>query len=248
MYGNGPFVIPVPAFLPQGSSTWGRLLIECWLPHSMSLPSWPTLTPASPKTQQWGTRTTVSGGSSERSIMFRSSWLSLNSLCSLLYSGNLFVVQWDKVRLKDREAEGPFTFQAALHKNGTIVFNYRDVSHGFQLNCTQFYFYSSWMYFPFARRNDPNNNIIFQIPVPVEKINSTEHPVKVGLSDAFMAFLPSSQLSGQFSKRCTQLTPKCKGMYCCHCDSVVTLNVHIFLVIMRYNPHIYFNMKINIYC
>lgn len=37
------------------------------------------------------------------------------------------MVQWDKVRLKDREAEGPFTFQTALHKNGTIVFNYRDV-------------------------------------------------------------------------------------------------------------------------
>lgn len=42
----------------------------------------------------------------------------------------MFVVQWDKVRLKDREAEGQFTFQAALHRNGTIVFNYRDVSYG----------------------------------------------------------------------------------------------------------------------
>lgn len=127
---------------PQGSSTWGRLLIECWLPHSTSLPSWPTLTPASPKTQQWGTRTTVSGGSSERSVMFGSSWFSLNSLCCLLCSGNLFVVQWDKVRLKDREAEGPFTFQAALHRNGTIVFNYRDVSYGFQLNCFLHHLYS----------------------------------------------------------------------------------------------------------
>lgn len=63
------------------------------------------------------------------------------------------MVQWDKVRLKDREAEGTFTFQTALHRNGTIVFNYRDV------------------------------------PVPVLNINSTEHPVKVGLSDAFMAYL-----------------------------------------------------------
>lgn len=62
------------------------------------------------------------------------------SVC-LLRSGNLFVVQWDKVRLKDREAEGPFTFQAALHKNGTIVFNYRDVSDGFQLNCLLHHLY-----------------------------------------------------------------------------------------------------------
>ncbi|XP_029978433.1 plexin domain-containing protein 1-like [Sphaeramia orbicularis] len=83
---------------------------------------------------------------------------SLNSTVRYTDNGNLFVVQWDKVRLKDREAEGPFTFQTALHKNGTIVFNYRE------------------------------------IPLLVENINSTEHPVKVGLSDAFMAFLPS-QLS-----------------------------------------------------
>lgn len=85
---------------------------------------------------------------------------SKNSTVIYTDNGNLFVVQWDKVRIKDREAEGTFTFQTALHKNGTIVFNYRE------------------------------------IPVPVEKINSTEHPVKVGLSDAFMAFLPSSQVSG----------------------------------------------------
>ncbi|KAM4525161.1 plexin domain-containing protein 1-like [Odontesthes bonariensis] len=84
---------------------------------------------------------------------------STNSTVRYSDNGNLFVVQWDKVRLKDREDEGAFTFQAALHSNGTIVFNYRDV------------------------------------PVPVEKMNSTEHPVKVGLSDAFMAFLPASQLS-----------------------------------------------------
>ncbi|XP_069373775.1 plexin domain-containing protein 1-like isoform X2 [Paralichthys olivaceus] len=82
---------------------------------------------------------------------------STNSTVRYSDNGNLFVVQWDKVRLKDREAEGAFTFQAALHRNGTIAFNYRD------------------------------------IPVPVEQINSTEHPVKVGLSDAFMA--PSSELS-----------------------------------------------------
>uniref|UniRef100_A0A3B4EZ81 Plexin domain-containing protein 1-like n=2 Tax=Haplochromini TaxID=319058 RepID=A0A3B4EZ81_9CICH len=82
-----------------------------------------------------------------------------NSTVRYSDNGNLFVVQWDKVRLKDREAAGPFTFQAALHKNGTIVFNYKD------------------------------------IPLPVEEINSTEHPLKVGLSDAFMGHLPTSLLS-----------------------------------------------------
>lgn len=85
---------------------------------------------------------------------------SSNSTVRYSDNGNLFVVQWDKVRLKDRENEGAFTFQTVLHKNGTIVFNYRE------------------------------------IPIPVEKMNSTEHPVKVGLSDAFMAFEPSSQASG----------------------------------------------------
>ncbi|KAK5602632.1 hypothetical protein CRENBAI_006606 [Crenichthys baileyi] len=90
---------------------------------------------------------------------------SKNSTVSYMDNGTLFVVQWDKVRLKDRENEGAFTFQAALHSNGTIIFNYRE------------------------------------IPVPVEKINSTEHPVKVGLSDAFMAFLPTSQLSDAKQRR-----------------------------------------------
>ncbi|XP_047464742.1 plexin domain-containing protein 1-like isoform X2 [Mugil cephalus] len=84
---------------------------------------------------------------------------STNSTVRYSDNGNLFAVQWDNVRLKDREAEGPFTFQTTLHKNGTIVFNYRD------------------------------------IPLPVEKMNSTEHPVKVGLSDAFMAFLPAATIT-----------------------------------------------------
>ncbi|XP_060795786.1 plexin domain-containing protein 1 isoform X2 [Neoarius graeffei] len=82
---------------------------------------------------------------------------SRNSTVCYLDNGEVFVVQWDKVRLQGREAEGAFTFQAALHRNGTIVFGYKDV------------------------------------PLPVVKINSTEHPVKVGLSDAFMAFISSPQ-------------------------------------------------------
>ncbi|CAL1599968.1 unnamed protein product [Knipowitschia caucasica] len=76
---------------------------------------------------------------------------SSNSTVRYSDNGNLFVVQWDKVRLKDRESEGAFTFQTVLHRNGTIVFNYR------------------------------------KIPILVEKMNSTDHPVKVGLSDAFLA-------------------------------------------------------------
>lgn len=42
--------------------------------------------------------------------------------------GDIFVVQWDKVRLRDRETEGAFTFQTVLCHNGTIVFGYKDVS------------------------------------------------------------------------------------------------------------------------
>ncbi|XP_030631634.1 plexin domain-containing protein 1 [Chanos chanos] len=82
---------------------------------------------------------------------------SKNSTVRYLDNGEVFVVQWDKVRLQGRESEGAFTFQAALHRDGTIVFGYKDV------------------------------------PLPVEKINSTEHPVKVGLSDAFMALLSPPQ-------------------------------------------------------
>lgn len=81
----------------------------------------------------------VGKGSSMKSLEFGSSWVSLTGLCILLCPGNLFVVQWDKVRLKDREAAGPFTFQAALHKNGTIVFNYKDVSYVFLIRCSKKY-------------------------------------------------------------------------------------------------------------
>lgn len=42
-------------------------------------------------------------------------------------SGEVFVVQWERVRLMGKEAEGAFTFQAALYKTGAISFSYRDV-------------------------------------------------------------------------------------------------------------------------
>ncbi|KAM6951126.1 plexin domain-containing protein 1-like [Aplochiton taeniatus] len=90
---------------------------------------------------------------------------SQNSTVMYMDNGNLFVVQWDKLQLQGREKEGPFTFQVALHSNGTVIFNYREV------------------------------------PLPIQQINSTEHPVKVGMSDAFMALLPSPHSSD--SKRQT---------------------------------------------
>lgn len=48
---------------------------------------------------------------------------------SLLFStGTVFVVQWDHVYLQGREDRGSFTFQAALHRDGRIVFGYKEVS------------------------------------------------------------------------------------------------------------------------
>ncbi|XP_029821711.1 plexin domain-containing protein 1, partial [Manacus vitellinus] len=69
--------------------------------------------------------------------------------------GTVFVVQWDKVYLQGKEDMGSFTFQAALHSSGRIVFGYKE------------------------------------IPVPVLQISATQHPVKAGLSDAFMVLNPS---------------------------------------------------------
>ncbi|XP_009986772.1 PREDICTED: plexin domain-containing protein 1, partial [Tauraco erythrolophus] len=39
----------------------------------------------------------------------------------------VFVVQWDKVYLQGKEDVGSFTFQAALHRTGRIVFGYKEV-------------------------------------------------------------------------------------------------------------------------
>ncbi|KAI1896428.1 hypothetical protein AGOR_G00094690 [Albula goreensis] len=83
---------------------------------------------------------------------------SKNSTVQYLDNEDVFVVQWDKVRLQDQESEGLFTFQAALHHTGAIVFSYKDV------------------------------------PLSVEEISSAKHPVKVGLSDAFMALLTTPQV------------------------------------------------------
>lgn len=44
--------------------------------------------------------------------------------------GTVFVVQWDKVYLQGKEDVGSFTFQAALHSSGRIVFGYKEVREG----------------------------------------------------------------------------------------------------------------------
>ncbi|KAG7231598.1 hypothetical protein INR49_006670 [Caranx melampygus] len=82
---------------------------------------------------------------------------SKDSTVQYLDNGEVFVVQWEQVRLAGKESEGSFTFQAALHKTGSITFSYRDV------------------------------------PLSLDVISSAEHPVKVGLSDAFMVTSPSPQ-------------------------------------------------------
>ncbi|KAM6295479.1 plexin domain-containing protein 1 [Aegotheles albertisi] len=80
---------------------------------------------------------------------------SRDSTVQYLDNGTVFVVQWDKVYLQGKEDMGSFTFQAALHSTGRIVFGYKE------------------------------------IPVPVLQISATQHPVKAGLSDAFMVLNPS---------------------------------------------------------
>ncbi|XP_006275049.2 plexin domain-containing protein 1 [Alligator mississippiensis] len=80
---------------------------------------------------------------------------SRNSTVMYFDNGTVFVVQWDKVYLQGKEDIGSFTFQAALHSDGKIVFSYKE------------------------------------IPVSVLAISATQHPVKAGLSDAFMILNPS---------------------------------------------------------
>ncbi|KAJ8314112.1 hypothetical protein KUTeg_008673 [Tegillarca granosa] len=69
----------------------------------------------------------------------------------IMYKGlsDRFIVEWKNVFLQDQNHTNPFTFQTILHKNGSIVFAYKD------------------------------------IPLPIKSISTNNHPVKVGLSDAF---------------------------------------------------------------
>ncbi|CAN8022168.1 unnamed protein product [Ixodes persulcatus] len=65
-------------------------------------------------------------------------------------NGTSLIVEWHEVMLQDKPDGGNYTFQAVLHKNGDIVFVYKD------------------------------------LPVPVTEIPDKSHPVKVGISDAYM--------------------------------------------------------------
>uniref|UniRef100_A0A8C5BSR7 Plexin domain containing 2b n=1 Tax=Gadus morhua TaxID=8049 RepID=A0A8C5BSR7_GADMO len=76
--------------------------------------------------------------------------VSRNSTVIYTDNGTALVVQWDHVRLQDLDHLGSFTFQASLHRDGRILFAYREV------------------------------------PMDVSQISSVNHPVKVGLSDAFV--------------------------------------------------------------
>ncbi|MBV96712.1 Plexin domain-containing protein 1, partial [Eschrichtius robustus] len=90
-----------------------------------------------------------------------------NSTVAYFDNGTVFVVQWDHVYLQDREDKGSFTFQAALHQDGRIVFGYKE------------------------------------IPMPVLEISSSQHPVKAGLSDAFMILNPSPDVPGSLKAHST---------------------------------------------
>ncbi|XP_051014413.1 plexin domain-containing protein 1 isoform X2 [Acomys russatus] len=81
-----------------------------------------------------------------------------NSTVAYFDNGTVFVVQWDHVYLQGREDRGSFTFQAALHRDGRIVFGYKE------------------------------------IPMAVLDISSAQHPVKAGLSDAFMVLNSSPEV------------------------------------------------------
>ncbi|XP_004707164.1 plexin domain-containing protein 1 [Echinops telfairi] len=81
-----------------------------------------------------------------------------NSTVAYFDNGTVFIVQWDHVYLQGWEDRGTFTFQAALHRDGRIVFGYKE------------------------------------IPMSVLEMSGSEHPVKAGLSDAFMILNPSPDM------------------------------------------------------
>lgn len=110
-------------------------------------------------------------------------------------SGEVFVVQWERVRLSGKESEGAFTFQAALYKTGTITFSYREVGHTSALcTCCLPPHCCTCQWFLFLP--------VYQIPLPLDVMSSAEHPVKAGLSDAFMVTSPSPQSPGQLLCLC----------------------------------------------
>lgn len=94
----------------------------CGLPSSCLQPNLQTA-PSSLRDLTCGQSTlaTVSGGPCSLHYSYLSRSLSFSP-------GTVFVVQWDHVYLQGREDRGSFTFQAALHSDGRIVFGYKEVS------------------------------------------------------------------------------------------------------------------------
>ncbi|XP_075877954.1 plexin domain-containing protein 2 [Nelusetta ayraudi] len=84
--------------------------------------------------------------------------LSQNSTVLHADNGTTLVVQWSHIPLQNNLSLGSFTFQAALHSDGRIIFAYRE------------------------------------IPVAVTAISTEMHPVKVGLSDAFVVLNEIQQI------------------------------------------------------
>lgn len=132
----------------------------------------------------------VSGQRYETIWRFNTSLLRVLTVGLVL--GEVFVVQWERVRLPGKESKGAFTFQAALYKTGRITFSYRDVRQIYHL------FFQNLITSLLTSKE--NAHILFsvhQIPLPLDEIGS-EQPVKVGLSDAFVVKSSSSQSPGSW--------------------------------------------------
>ncbi|XP_032387656.1 plexin domain-containing protein 2 isoform X2 [Etheostoma spectabile] len=84
--------------------------------------------------------------------------LSQNSTVFYFDNGTALVVQWNRIYLQDNISLGSFTFQAALHSDGRIIFAYKE------------------------------------IPIHINDISTENHPVKVGLSDAFVVLNEIEQI------------------------------------------------------
>lgn len=76
--------------------------------------------------------------------------ISNTSFIKYVDNGTAFTVEWEKVNLQEKPSDGEFTFQVTLHRNGDIIFVYKNV------------------------------------PLYVKDIQDVNHPVKVGLSDAYI--------------------------------------------------------------
>jgi len=92
--------------------------------------------------------------------------------------GEVFVVQWQRVRLHGREAEGAFTFQAALHRSGSITFSYRDVRPVLSPLCAHMISPLSWSSWDLVLCTIPHS--ISTITTQIHMLISTVNPHWLG--------------------------------------------------------------------